>query len=62
MLNRIRNAGAVLVKGAPMIIKGWLGIAAIYLVKWAVEFTIRHYERKETRQAKKLLRAAGKVE
>lgn len=62
MLNRIRNAGAVLVKGAPMIIKGWLGIAAIYLMKWAVEFAIRHYERKDMKQKKQLLRTAGKVE
>lgn len=62
MLNRIKGACGVLAKGAPMIIKGWLGIAAIYLVKWGVEFAIHHYERKEVKQRKKLLRAGEKVE
>ncbi len=62
MLNRIKGACGVLAKGAPTIIKGWLGIAAIYFVKWGVDFAIRHYERKEIKEQKKLLRAAGKVE
>lgn len=62
MLNRIKGACGVLAKGAPTIIKGWLGIAAIYLVKWGVEFAIRHYERKEIKAQRKILRMAGKVE
>lgn len=62
MLMKAKMVGRFAVNYVTYAIKGWLAIAAIYLVKWSIDFVAWHYDRVERKEQKKALRAAEKAE